>query len=129
MGLSCKNSWNDFQAKSNKRQFASRTEAAKAYALWKKQDWDALEKFMGNGAWPPNRGFVISTKKTLMPETKVNRYGGWTDGSGFRDTGTFLSPAGSSFEGRALPNHTLEKPLSTYEVLKPYKVAVGPAIP
>lgn len=84
---------------------------------------------MGNGAWPPNRGFVFSTKKTLMPGTKVDRYGGWTDESGFRDTGTFLSPAGSSFEGRALPNKTLEKPLSTYEVLKPYEVNAGPAIP
>lgn len=84
---------------------------------------------MGSGAWPPNRGFVTVKNKTLIPGTKVDRYGGWTDASGFRDTGNFLSPAGSSFVGRALPDSTLTKPLSTYEVLKPYDVDAGPAIP
>ena len=129
-GLSrCKNDWNEFQKKSNKRQFSSRTQASKAYALWKKQDWAALEKFMGDGAWPPNRGFITATKTTLKPGTKVDRYGGWTDADGFHDSGTFISPAGSSFEGRALQQNTLNKPYSVYEVLKPLPVDSGPAIP
>ncbi|HDS1154186.1 TPA: glycohydrolase toxin TNT-related protein, partial [Pluralibacter gergoviae] len=128
-GLSCRNSWNEFQSKSNNRQFSSRTQAAKAYNLWKKQDWAALEKFMGEGAWPPNRGFVTANKTELMPGTKVDRYGGWTDDNGFHDLGTFISPAGSSFEGRALQPSTLNKPYTTYEVLKPLKVDSGPAIP
>jgi len=84
---------------------------------------------MGEGAWPPNRGFVTSMKEALQPGTKLDRYGGWTENGVFRDTGTFLSPAGASFEGRALPDYTLTKPLSTYEVLKPYEVDSGPAIP
>jgi RHS repeat-associated protein len=129
-GLSkCKNEWNDFQKKSNKKQFTSRKQASKAYALWKKQDWAALEQFMGEGAWPPNRGFVTSVKETLQPGEYVDRYGGWIEDGVFRDPGTFLSPAGASFEGRALPDYTLTKPLSTYEVLKPYEVDSGPAIP
>ncbi|PXV70849.1 uncharacterized protein DUF4237 [Pantoea sp. PNA 03-3] len=81
------------------------------------------------GAWPPNRGFVISVKETLQPGTKLDRYGGWTENGVIRDTGTFLSPAGASFEGRALPDYTLKKPLSTCEVLKSYEVDAGPAIP
>ncbi|WP_203232222.1 TNT domain-containing protein, partial [Pantoea stewartii] len=81
------------------------------------------------GAWPPNRGFVISVKETLQPGTKLDRYGGWTENGVIRNTGTFLSPAGASFEGRALPDYTLKKPLSTCEVLKSYEVDAGPAIP
>ena len=64
-GSRCKTDWNEFQIKSNKRQFYSRVQASKAYALWKKQDWAALEKFMGDGAWLPNRGFITATKTTL----------------------------------------------------------------
>lgn len=61
--------------------------------------------------------------------TKVARYGGWSDANGFHDSGTFVSPAGSSFEGRALPDATLSKPYSTYEVIKPFTVESGSAIP
>ncbi|WP_072016942.1 TNT domain-containing protein [Erwinia oleae] len=68
-------------------------------------------------------------KETLQPGAKVDRYGGWTDANGFHDTGTFISPAGSSFEGRALQTSTLSKPYTTYEVLKPLPVDSGPAIP
>lgn len=85
-----------------------------------KQYWAELEQFMGEGAWPPNRGFVTSMKETLQPGTKLDRYEGLAEYGVFRDTGTFLSPAGTLFEGRALPDYTLTKPLPTYEVLKPY---------
>jgi len=129
-GLSkCKNEWNEFQKKSNNGQFSSRAQASKAYALWKKQDWAALEQFMGEGAWPPNRGFVKATKDTLEPGSLVDRYGGWIDEKGFHDGGSFISPVGSSFEGRALQSSTLNKPYSIYEVMKPLPVDTGPAIP
>ncbi|MGP0153061.1 TNT domain-containing protein [Pantoea ananatis] len=88
-----------------------------------------LEQFMGEGAWPPNRGFVKATRTTLQPGTLVDRYGGWIDEKGFYDSGTFISPVGSSFEGRALQSSTLDKPYSIYEVLKPLPVDTGPAIP
>ncbi|WP_288492194.1 hypothetical protein [uncultured Pantoea sp.] len=37
-----------------------------------KKDWAALEQFMGEGAWPPNRGFVTSMKETLQPARYVS---------------------------------------------------------
>ena len=79
-GLSrCQNEWNSFQSKS-KGAFKSRTIAAKAYKLWKKGKWKALEKLMGPGAWPPNRGFIKATPITLTPGMKIDRYGGFIDG-------------------------------------------------
>ncbi|QLJ66661.1 glycohydrolase toxin TNT-related protein [Serratia marcescens] len=128
LGLSCGNSWNNFQSKS-KGVFASTSQASKAYNLWKKQDWAALEKFMGHGSWPPNRGFVQATPTTLMPGAKIDRYGGWTNNGVFNDRGTFVSPAGASFGSRALPLDTLEKPYRVYEVVKPIQADMGPAIP
>ncbi|MGJ0578241.1 TNT domain-containing protein [Xenorhabdus bovienii] len=123
------NSWNKFQSRST-GMFSSRAEAAKAYHLWKKQDWAALEKMMPPGAWPPNSGFVHVTPTTLQPGTKIDRYGGWYDKNGvFNDTGTFVAPAGATFESRALQQAALEKPYKVYEVIKPIKADSGPAIP
>ncbi|WP_286185020.1 TNT domain-containing protein [Enterobacter sp. C2] len=96
---------------------------------YEKKDWQSLEFFMGPGAWPPNPGFITVTKTTIKLETKVDRYGGWKDIDGFHNIGTFISAAVSSFEGRALQQSTLNKPYSTYEVLKPLPVDNGPAIP
>ena len=84
---------------------------------------------MGPGAWPPNRGFVKVKPVVLQPGTKIDRYGGWMDNGKFKDSGTFASPAGASFGSRALPQNTLNKPLNTYEVVKPVKADAGPAIP
>ena len=100
-----------------------------AFSLWKKGDWAGLEKFMGKGSWPPNRGFASSSQNILPVGTKLDRYGGWHDSEGFHDRGTFLSPAGSSFEGRALPDSTRSSPFNTYEVIRPISVESGPAIP
>jgi len=127
-GLSCKNTWNEFQSKS-KGAFKSRTDTAKAYSLWKNEDWAGLEAFMGPGAWPPNRGFIKATPTTLMPGMKIDRYGGYTDNGVFVDRGTFVSPAGASFESRALPIGTLNKPYKTYELIAPVHAEMGPAIP
>ncbi|HLD65569.1 MAG TPA: RHS repeat-associated core domain-containing protein, partial [Pseudomonas sp.] len=128
LGLKCNSAWNSFQARS-KGAFSSRGQAAKAYALWKKKDWPALEAFMGGGAWPPNRGFIRVKPTVLQPGTRIDRYGGWMDNGKFKDTGTFASPAGASFGSRALPANTLTKPLNTYEVVKPIKADAGGAIP
>ena len=53
---------------------------------------------MGEGAWPPNRGFVKATKDTLEPGSLVDRYGGWIDEKRFHDGGSFISHLGSSFD-------------------------------
>lgn len=128
LGLRCNNGWNSFQARA-KGAFSSRGQAAKAYALWKKKDWPALEALMGRGAWPPNRGFISAKPTVLQPGTKIDRYGGWMENGTFRDKGTFASPAGASFGSRALPADTLNKPKNTYEVVRPLKADEGPAIP
>ncbi len=84
---------------------------------------------MGPGAWSPNRGFVDTTPTLLTPGTQIDRYGGRVIDGSFTDRGTFVSPAGSSFEGRALPADTLTKPYKVYEVVKPISADMGPAIP
>ncbi|MDX7992208.1 DUF4237 domain-containing protein [Xenorhabdus sp. psl] len=128
--ISDANSWNRFQARSAGGMFKSRTEAAKAYHLWKKQDWAALEKMMPPGSWPPNNGFVTVEHVVLQPGTKIDRYGGWLDKNGkFNDTGSFVAPAGASFESRALQQSALEKPYTVYEVIKPISAEGGSAIP
>ncbi len=61
------------------------------------------------GSWPGNRGFLgSSSKMTLEPGTLIDRYG-------FR-SGTFVSPQGTPFPMRALPDETLLKPFETYRV-------------
>ncbi|MCP9268597.1 glycohydrolase toxin TNT-related protein, partial [Xenorhabdus sp. XENO-1] len=122
------NPWNSFQARS-KGGFSSRTETAKAYELWKKQDWAALEKMMPSGAWPPNRGFVHVTPTTLQPGTKLDRYGGKFENDKHVDNGNFVAPAGVPFEVRALPAGDINRPYSVYVVKKPIQADVGPAIP
>ncbi|WP_274723956.1 glycohydrolase toxin TNT-related protein [Xenorhabdus bovienii] len=123
------NSWNKFQARSAGGMFKSRTEAAKAYHLWKKQDWAALEKMMPPGSWPPNRGFVHVTPTTLQPGTKIDRYGGWYENGEFIDKGNFVAQAGAPFKVRALPANDINRPYTVYEVVKPIKADMGPAIP
>ena len=127
-GLSCTNLWNQFQSNS-RGLFDSRAQAAKAYQFWKAQNWKALEKVMGPGAWPPNRGFVSIKTTTLQPGAKIDRYGGWHQDGSFHDKGTFVSPAGNSFGSRALPAETAQKPYNIYEVISPIDVKSGPAIP
>ncbi len=84
-----------------------------------------------NGGYPPNNGATVSRTTTLRPGTKIDRYGGFIDENGnFVDKGQFLSPKGASFESRALPENSLGKPYSVYEVIKPIPgVQEGQAIP
>jgi len=122
------NAWNEFQMRSS-HAFSSRTEAAKAYRFWKEQKWTELEGMMGAGAWPPNRGFVSVDKVTLPTGTQIDRWGGYFDNGTFRDKGRFFSPRGAAFESRSLPQSSLKLPKRAYEVVKPFDVDAGPAIP
>lgn len=68
-------------------------------------------------AQAPNNGYFggWSKTETIQPGTVIDRYEA--------ETGRFLSPAGTSFEARALPAGS--GPLQGYEVLKPFDVQAG----
>jgi len=73
----------------------------------------------GNLKWPTNDGFAgIPKAQTLRKGTIIDRYG--------YESGTYASPAGTPFGKRALPSsYEYDRPLKTYEVLKPYEVQAG----
>lgn len=74
------------------------------------------------GAWPGNRGFLGSSSKvTLEPGTIIDRYG-------FR-SGTFVSPQGTPFPMRGLPDDTLSKPFEAYRVRTALDVEGGLVAP
>lgn len=107
-----------------------------AWDLWKNQKWSELEKLFKanniNGKWPPNRGFIEFISEPLAVEKEIDRYGGYIDNTTgqFIDKGTFASPKGTSFESRALPAETINKPYKKYKVIKEIPdVKKGSAIP
>ncbi|WP_419227300.1 glycohydrolase toxin TNT-related protein [Alteromonas sp. OM2203] len=68
--------------------------------------------------WPTNMGFVGgSTNGTLRPGTRIDRYG--------TENGFFVSPAGTPFGQRALPQGFQNSPYTMYEVLRPIPVRSG----
>ncbi len=72
--------------------------------------------------YPPNRGFYVQpVKTTLQPGTVIDRYGG--------PGGSFASPQGTPPWARPLPPGAENRPLNTYEVVKPLEVDAGPAMP
>lgn len=72
--------------------------------------------------WPANNGFDGEARtETLVPGTKVDRYG--------NPTGKYLSPQGTPFEQRSLPEAVRERPLNVYEVVKPFEVKAGKIAP
>jgi hypothetical protein len=73
--------------------------------------------------WPANDGFISGTIKriTLMPGQMIDRYG--------LQGGKFASPAGTSFEARALRPGSESLPLNTYRVMKPIEVWSGGVFP
>ncbi len=76
----------------------------------------------GSPRWPKRDGFkgkVIDV--TLEPGTIIDRYG--------YDTGSFVSPYGTSYTQRALPPGTNLKPYSVFEVVKPLNVKSGEVKP
>lgn len=76
----------------------------------------------GNVDWPPNNGFSGTPEPvSLRPGVRIDRYGSANGG--------FLSPAGTPFDQRALPNGSANSQFTTYEVVKPLPVNSGPAAP
>lgn len=81
----------------------------------------------GDLRWPPNNGFDGDpVSQTLQPGTRIDRYSGFT---GADDTGSFLSPAGASFDSRALPYEPSMQRHAIYEVVEPINVQAGRAAP
>jgi hypothetical protein len=83
---------------------------------------------MGDGAWPPNRGFITATKTTLKLAQRLTA----TVVGPMQMVSTIvvrLYPLRDFHSRRALQQNTLNKPYSVYEVVKPLPVDSGPAIP
>lgn len=99
--------------------------ARQAHELYTQQRWGELEDLFNkhglNGGYPPNGGAIATRNTTLQPGTRIDRYGGYLDNESgnFIDKGQFLSPEGIPFDSRALPEGSLTKPYTSYEVLKP----------
>lgn len=58
----------------------------------------------------------------LIPGQTIDRYGS-------NESGQYFSPAGSTYESRALPPFMEKEPYTVYEVLKPFKVKAGEICP
>ena len=77
-----------------------------------------------DGTWkyPDNQGFLGASKDEVLPKgTVLDRFGG--------EKGDFLSPAGTPYEGRALPPTSKNAPYNAYEVMRPLPVQSGPIAP
>ena len=72
--------------------------------------------------FPPRDGFA-ATPKTVWkkPGTLLDRFG--------FPGGQFVAPADGSYMGRAVPYDRLKMPYFRYEVVRPLRVAAGPASP
>ena len=71
--------------------------------------------------WPPNDGFLNSGRSTMVPGTRLDRFGG--------NGGRFLAPEGTPFGARALPPGAQNSRYSVFEVARPFEVNAGPAAP
>lgn len=80
--------------------------------------------YPGTNGDPNINGFINGEHSTevLKPGKLIDRIG--TNG-----TGQYFSPAGSSFESRALPPYMESQPCTTYRVLQPFEVQSGKAAP
>ena len=77
----------------------------------------------GTNYYPPNDGFYKGQyiDEVLQPGTQLDRYGS--------DFGRFLSPKGTPFNKRGLPNSARKSQLSVFLVKKPLLVRSGRAAP
>ncbi|MBL7932504.1 MAG: TNT domain-containing protein [Bacteroidia bacterium] len=124
----------DFAATFDPAKKLSSTIRGDAWNYFKQGKWKELEEIFKtnnvNGGWPPNRGFIRFSTKNFEINTTFDRYGGYFENGVFKDKGTFASPLGATFESRALPASTLNKPYRKYKVLKQIpNVKSGEAIP
>ncbi|KRG78436.1 hypothetical protein ABB30_03760 [Stenotrophomonas ginsengisoli] len=102
---------------------------SQAYVAWERGEWSKLESMLPPGEWPPYRGFVSRGNGVLEPGSQIDRFGGRFKDGVFTDRGSFVSPAGTSFTSRALPDSALKSPSSVYEVVRPIRGHYGPAMP
>jgi len=87
---------------------------------WRERDG----RFAKNPGWPPNYGFAAGKDSviTLLPGSKIDRFG--------HPGGEFVSPAGTPFGQRALPDVSFKKDYHVYEVVVNIPgVRAGPAEP
>lgn len=76
----------------------------------------------GGIIWPKNNGFIGAPQKEILPVgARLDRHGG--------DSGRFLSPVGTPFEQRAIPNASKNEPYKIYEVLRPFEAKSGKIAP
>ena len=72
----------------------------------------------GNINWPPNNGFDGDPyPETLSQGTIIDRYGD--------PEGTFVSPANTPYEQRALALHSDDAVYHKYEIVEPFEVQAG----
>jgi hypothetical protein len=68
--------------------------------------------------WPGNSGFLtVPAMETLFQGTLIDRYGS--------REGSFVSPVGTPFPNRSLPDAKINAPFEIYEVLRPLNVESG----
>ncbi|WP_213610246.1 glycohydrolase toxin TNT-related protein [Pseudoalteromonas sp.] len=73
-------------------------------------------------AWPPNSGFQGPVQNMTLPVgTRIDRYGS--------NGGFFISPIGTPFGQRSLPEFSRGTPYRIFEVLKPINVRGGAIAP
>jgi Tuberculosis necrotizing toxin len=76
----------------------------------------------GHINWPKNDGFDgTPVAQTLQPGQLIDRFGS--------EGGTFFSPKGESYPGRALPYVCSQMPYTIYRVDQPIPVQAGKAAP
>ncbi|HEX2151796.1 MAG TPA: TNT domain-containing protein [Stellaceae bacterium] len=76
----------------------------------------------GHFRWPKHYGFAEEPVPVVLPPGMlIDRFGS--------DLGTFFSPKGASFDGRALPYVCAIWPYTAYEVLRPVLAWTGTAAP
>jgi adhesin HecA-like repeat protein len=72
--------------------------------------------------YPSNNGFLSESRNiTLQPGTLIDRYG--------PNTGSYVSPAGTPFTMRSLPESAVNSPYNVYEVIAPFEVQSGAITP
>jgi RHS repeat-associated protein len=80
-----------------------------------------------SGVYPSGKGFISGTRELTELKTgmAIDRFGGFYQNAKFVDYGSYVSPAGASFNARSLPLVKQNGPYTVYKVLKPFNVEGG----
>ena len=97
-------------------------------APWHRKDLDdKWYKDNGELDWPPKDGFDgPPVREPMKKGSVIDRYSAKT---GEQDSGSFLSPANTPYEDRALPYDASKMKHAKYEVIKDFDVNSGKAAP